>query len=253
MKLATKAFYLERYLDLLDQYNLLPSNTVRRFSERRSLRAFAKTIKPGKNPQIAGYRFSPIKVRTLTGRRFDWLLAVDGKMRCTKRLTVFVGHRFVDNVTRNFRHNLQRAVQPYGVRLVYSDSDMPNAPIFQTILDRIGKSKFCVFDDRETEVRPNVFIELGAAIALKRPYFYFSFVGKRRVKIKGMEQKVEIPSDLDGMLRMPYETYEDLFTEFAVRLPGFLVDRKLAVRKGTPSVLRMRPAPLRARRRMLST
>lgn len=231
MRLATKVFYLERYLDLLDQYNLLPSKSARRFSNPRFLWGFAKTIVAGKKPQIAGYKFSIVKLRTLTGGRSDWLLAVDSKLRCTRKLTVFVGHRFVDDVTKNVRHNLQRAVQPYGLRLVYSDTDMPNGPVFQTILERIKTSEFCVFDDRETEVRPNVFIELGAAIALGRPYFYFSFLRKRRVKVKGMEQKVEIPSDLDGMLRMPYENYEDLFTEFAIRLPAFLQDRKLAVHK----------------------
>ena len=37
---------------------------------------------------------------------------------------------------------------------------MPNTPVFETILTRIKKSDFCIFDDRETETRPNVFIEL---------------------------------------------------------------------------------------------
>ena len=97
-------------------------------------------------------------------------------------------------------------------------------------MERIKTSAFCIFDDRQTEIRPNVFIELGAAIAFGRPYFYFSFLRKQSVKVKGRELKAAIPSDLDGMLRMPYESYEDLFTEFAVRLPGFLVDRKLATR-----------------------
>lgn len=231
MKFATKVSQLQRYLDLLDQYNLLPLKSAARFSDGRFLRAFAKTIVAGKKPQVAGYKFSTAKLRGLTGKHSDWLLAVDSKLRCTRKLTIFVGHRFVDDVTKNLRHNLQRAVQPYGVRLVYSDSDMPNGPVFQTILERMRSSELCVFDDRETEVRPNVFIELGAAIALGRPYFYFSFLRKQRVKVKGKRQKVEIPSDLDGMLRMPYETYEALFTEFAVRLPAFLQDRKLAVHK----------------------
>lgn len=230
MNVATKVSHLERYLSLLDQYNLLPSKHAQRFSKPPFLRGFAKTIVEGKKPQIAGYRFSTIKLRTLAGKHADWLLAVDSKLRCKRKLTAFVGHRFVDSVTKNLRHNLQRAVQPYGIRLVYSDSDMPNGPVFDTILERIKSSGFCIFDDRETEVRPNVFIELGAAIAFGRPYFYFSFLRKQTVHVKSRKLKAEIPSDLDGMLRMPYETYEDLFTEFAVRLPGFLVDRKLATR-----------------------
>jgi nucleoside 2-deoxyribosyltransferase len=49
---------------------------------------------------------------------------------------------------------------------------MPNGSIFETIVQRIRQSDFCVFDDRETEVRPNVSIELGVAIGIGKPYFY---------------------------------------------------------------------------------
>jgi hypothetical protein len=36
--------------------------------------------------------------------------------------------------------------------------------VFETILELIRGADFSIFDDRETEVRPNVLIELGAAI-----------------------------------------------------------------------------------------
>ena len=44
-------------------------------------------------------------------------------------------------------------LRPYGIRLIYSDSDMPNGPVFETILERIRATDFSIFDDRETEVR----------------------------------------------------------------------------------------------------
>lgn len=102
--------------------------------------------------------------------------------------------------------------------------------MFKTILDRIKTCDFCIFDDRETEVRPNVFIELGAAIALGRPYFYFNFQNKRTVPIGRRNERVSTPSDLAEMLCVPYQQYEDLFLEFAMRLSGFLIDRGLARR-----------------------
>lgn len=139
-----------------------------------------------------------------------------------------MGHRFVKSVTNTLRHNLQVVLRSYGADLWYSDTDTPNEPIFDTILGRIQRSDFCIFDDRETETRPNVLIELGAAIALGRPYFYFNYENKRPVRIAGKRERITTASDLAGMLYMPYTSYEELLPEFALRLPGFLRDRKLA-------------------------
>ena len=104
----------------------------------------------------------------------------------------------------------------------------PNGPVFQTILERIRTADFSIFDDRETEVRPNVLIELGAAIGMGRPYFYFNYANKRPVKISRTAEPITTASDLAGMLYLPYTSYRDLFVQFARRLPAFLVDRKLA-------------------------
>jgi predicted nucleotide-binding protein len=143
-------------------------------------------------------------------------------------LRAFVGHRFTPAVTRTLRHNLQIVLRPYGITPVYSDSDMPNGPVFETILDRIRRADFSIFDDRETEVRPNVLIELGAAIGMQRPYFYFNYGKKRTVRIKNRQERITTASDLAGMLYMPYTTHRELFVDFARRLPGFLLDRALA-------------------------
>ena len=92
-------------------------------------------------------------------------MAVNRRSRCQRKLRVFVGHRFTPAATRNLRHNLQIVLRPYGIKTVYSDSDMPNGPVFETILERIRTADFSIFDDRETEVRPNVLIELGGQSA----------------------------------------------------------------------------------------
>ena len=116
----------------------------------------------------------------------------------------------------------------YGIKPVYSDSDMPNGAVFETILARIRSADFSIFDDRETEVRPNVLIELGSAIGMRKPYFYFNYGNKRTVKINNRHEPITTASDLAGMLYLPYTSYRYLFVEFARRLPGFLVDRSLA-------------------------
>ena len=97
------------------------------------------------------------------------------------------------------------------------------------ILTRINKSDFCIFDDWETEYyAPDVFIELGAAIAFGHSYFHLSFNKKRTVKIGRRREEIEVPSDFAGLLRLNYSNYEDLFLQFAIKLPAFLKDRGLA-------------------------
>jgi hypothetical protein len=128
-----------------------------------------------KRPRLAGYEFSAMRLRSVSGVGVETVLGVDRRLRPAHPLRAFVGHRFTPGVTNNLRHNLQLLCCPYGISLRYSDSDMPNGSIFETIVQRIRESDFCVFDDRETEVRPNVLIELGAAIGIGKPYFYLSY------------------------------------------------------------------------------
>jgi hypothetical protein len=123
---------------------------------------------------------------------------------------------------------LQAVLRPYKIAPIYSDTDTPNGPIFETILKRIRAADFSIFDDRESEVRPNVLIELGAAIGMRRPYFYFNYANKRTVKIGRKHEPITTASDLAGMLHLPYASYRRLFVEFAQRLSAFLVDRSLA-------------------------
>jgi len=150
------------------------------------------------------------------------VLGIDRRLRPARPLRAFVGHRFTPGVTNNLRHNLQLLCRPYGVSLWYSDTDMPNGSVFETIVQRIRQSDFCVFDDRETEVRPNVLIELGVAIGTGKPYFYLNYQKKRKVAIARRKEVITTASDLAGMLYMPYTSYEDVCLELAMRLPGFL-------------------------------
>jgi hypothetical protein len=190
--------------------------------------AFARSILKGTGPRIANHVFSLVELRSTHGRQISIVLAVNRKIRPVRKLEAFVGHRFCSAVTPNLRHNLGILFNAYGVQPRYSDSDSPNGSIFQTILDRIRSCDFAVFDDRETETRPNTLIEVGATIAMGKPHFYFNFENKRKVMIGKRSERIRTASDLAGMLYMPYREYDSLFREFAVRLPLFMLDRGLA-------------------------
>jgi hypothetical protein len=214
--------------DLLNQYQGMGARQRKRMEAPNFHRAFARSILDGDLPQIAGNVFSLVQLRSIDSRNLFSILPVRRAVRPRRKLEAFIGHRFTDGVTPNLRHNLAILFNAYGIQSKYSDSDSPNGPIFQTILDRIRRCDFAVFDDRETETRPNTLIEIGAAIALGKPHFYFNYENKHTIRIGNRRERIETASDLAGMLYMPYTEYDALFREFAVRLPLFLLDRGLA-------------------------
>ncbi|SPF55003.1 hypothetical protein SBA4_6790004 [Candidatus Sulfopaludibacter sp. SbA4] len=219
---------VEAWIDHLNQYSEISERDIRRLRDLAYARAFARMLLGGNRNRFGGHEFWIANLRELNGREFPTVMAVNRRIRCLRKLRVFVGHRFTTAVTSTLRHNLQIVLRPYGIRPVYSDSDMPNGPVFETILERIRAADFSIFDDRETEVRPNVLIELGAAIGMRKPYFYFNYGNKRTVRINNRHEPITTASDLAGMLYLPYTSYSGLFVEFARRLPGFLVDRSMA-------------------------
>jgi hypothetical protein len=218
---------VEAWIDHLNQYSEISERDVRRLHDVAYARAFARMLLGGNRNRFGGYEFRIASLRELNGREFLTVIAENRRILCPRSVRVFVGHRFTPTVT-TLRHNLQIVLRPYGIKPVYSDSDMPNGPVFETILERIRAADFSIFDDRKTEVRPNVLIELGAAIGMRKPYFYFNYGKKRTVKIHNRHEPITTASDLAGMLYLPYTSYRGLFVEFSRRPPGFLLDRSLA-------------------------
>jgi hypothetical protein len=216
------------WIDHLNAYNEITARSLRRYRDEPAVEGFGRSLLEGNRARLASYEFWLANLREVNGREVPVVMAASRRIRCRRNLRVFVGHRFTPTVTRNLRHNLQIVLRPYGIKPVYSDSDMPNGPVFETILKRIRAADFSIFDDRETEVRPNVLIELGAAIGMRKPYFYFNYGNKRTVRINNRHEPIATASDLAGMLYLPYTSYRGLFVEFARRLPGFLVDRSMA-------------------------
>jgi hypothetical protein len=167
----------------IHQYHGMGTRQRKRIEARGFYSAFARSMFAGATPQVAGYVFNLVRLRSILGASILSVVPVKRGIRSTHKLQAFVGHRFTDAVTQNLRHNLAIVLKAYGIQPRYSDSDSPNGPVFQTILDRIRKCDFAIFDDRETEVRPNTLIEIGAATAMDKPHFYFNHENKRTIKI----------------------------------------------------------------------
>jgi hypothetical protein len=230
LTLGAATAQVRAYIDFLHPYSLLPARSLQRFGEERAQRAIAKTVLEAKRPRLAGFEFSVAPFRSGRGSTVPGVLAIDRGLHSGRPLGAFVGHRFTPAVTNSLRHNLQWNCRPDGISLWYSDSDTPNGSVFETIVSRIRQSDFCLFDDHDTEVRPNVLIELGVAIGMGKPYFYLNYQKKRTVTIRQRKERILTATDLAGMLYVPYTEYEELARELAMRLPGFLADRKLRVR-----------------------
>ncbi len=98
---------------------------------------------------------------------------------------------------------------------------MTASGFFDDIVKEIRKCDFCIFDNRRTERKPNVYIEAGIAYVLKKP---FILANHRR-------NSVGIPIDLGHIMNVPYEGYDDLCKTIYFNLPIFLSRNGLSRRR----------------------
>jgi len=124
-----------------------------------------------------------IDLRECNGRSFDFIQALPSA-KPTRRLTCFIGHRFAPGIERNLRYNLSHLLEPYNVRLIWSGYDLQAANLFSDIVKHIRNCSMCIFDNRGTLSRPNVYIEVGVAFAAKRPMMVCEYTGASR---RGLE------------------------------------------------------------------
>jgi len=174
-----------------------------------------------------------IDLRECNGRSFDFIQALPSA-KPTRRLTCFIGHRFAPGIERNLRYNLSHLLEPYNVRLIWSGYDLQAANLFSDIVKHIRNCSMCIFDNRGTLSRPNVYIEVGVAFAAKRPMMVCEYTGASR---RGLETG-SVPSDLTGLVRITYKTYEELSRKLYFGLPAFVARNRLS-----------RPPSRRTRRR----
>ena len=163
-----------------------------------------------------------IHLREMDGTEFPFLLALPSTRGAKQALTCFVGHRFLKSIQGPLRFNLAHVFNPYGIELRWSAQDLSATETFRDIISGIRNSKMCFFDTFATTNKPNVYIEVGIACAFRVPMILAEYEGGT-----SLEGQSEIPSDLQGLFRIRYTSYRELFRKLYFGLPNFIVKNRI--------------------------
>lgn len=156
-----------------------------------------------------------VHLREMDGSEFPFLLALPQEKSTQRPLPCFVGHRFLKKIESPLRFNLAHILNPYGIELKWSAQDLSASDMFRDIVQNIRGASMCLFDCLETSDKPNVFIEIGIAYALEVPMIVTEYT-------REPSESSEIPSDLHGLFRIRYTTYQELFRKLYFGLPNFI-------------------------------
>jgi hypothetical protein len=176
-------------------------------------------------PGFPGAKLVLLNLRDTGGRRFNLLVFkranFAGPRRRQRHLRCLVGHRFTTRISETFRWNLRQLFDLFGIRAVYSGFDGAAVHIIQDLCEKIRRYDFCLFDNRETTKpsKPNVYIEAGIALALRRPFIFTHY------------QHEVWPSNFSNVNYIGYENYKELFEELYAKLPIFLMEKVVRRRR----------------------
>ena len=109
----------------------------------------------------------------------------------------FVAHEFSRQEKDDLRAAIEKAFQGTDLRAYYADIEFRNTHILSKIKERIFTTQFGIYDISNSS-KPNVFIELGLAMAAEKPFYIICKKGSN------------IPADLAGLDRIEYESYREL-------------------------------------------
>jgi hypothetical protein len=101
-------------------------------------------------------------------------------------------------------------LSPYGIDLRWSGYDLSARDVFDEVVYGIKSADLCVFDNLGTLNRPNVYIEVGIAHALGKPMLVCEYAGGKAERRRRIADTGSVPSDLQGLFRIQYRSYEDL-------------------------------------------
>lgn len=110
----------------------------------------------------------------------------------------FVAHEFSASGLEDLRSAIKEALSSSGLEPYFADKEVIEGQIFiNKILPKIRSCRFGIYDI-SNPAKPNVFIELGAAIAIGARYYIV------------VREGVPVPSDLQGLDRIEYRSFEHL-------------------------------------------
>jgi hypothetical protein len=179
--------------------------------------------------QLDGYgQLRIVEPREPDGSRFPFLQGLAApEPSDRKQLTCFVGHRFLPTIENSLRFNLVHLLSPYRIGLRWSGYDLSARDVFDEIVRGIATADLCLFDNMGTLNRPNVYIEIGIAHALGKPMMVCEYAGDTAEGREKIADTGSVPSDLKGLFRIQYRSYEELCRQLCFNLPLFLARYEL--------------------------
>lgn len=164
-----------------------------------------------------------VHLREPTGAEFPFLQGLTrGHWTAAKPLVCFVGHRFLKDIERSLRFNLVHLFEPYNVALRWSGYDLTARNLFEDVVAGIREADLCFFDNLGTLNKPNVYIEIGIAHALGKPMLVSEYLGPDSSGRRKIPDTGSVPSDLEGLCRIQYQSYQDLCRQLYFGLIVFL-------------------------------
>jgi hypothetical protein len=138
----------------------------------------------------------------------------------------FVAHEFSPDQIDDLRRAIDEALESSGLQGYYADAELRQGHIFRDkILPKITDTVFGIYDV-SNPAKPNVFLELGAGLALDK------------ICIIICKRGTSIPADLGGLDRIEYQSYKDLTSQLKDKLLAYLppasTGRKLIIRIPKP-------------------
>jgi hypothetical protein len=214
-----KDFYEQRFVCGTiseDEFYVAQGVLISADLERCAVELFAQSPLPVHIPGGAAIRL--VHLREIDGSELPFLLPVVPR-RSQKPISCFLGHRFVKEIEGPLRYNLRHVFNPDSIELAWSAQDLSASDVFGGIMKSIRRSDMCFFDNRGTAERPNVYIEVGIALAFGVPTIVTEYVGRNG-------SAANLPSDFQGLFRIQYVTYEQLFRTLYFGLPNFILKNR---------------------------
>ena len=166
-----------------------------------------------------------IYLREFSGSEFPFIQGLAQQSSGKKsELSCFIGHRFLHDIESSLRFNLVHLFEPHAITLRWAGDDLGAGDLFEKILIGIRRADLCLFDNLATFNKPNVYIEIGIAYALRKPMLFCEYTG---AAAGTPFETGSVPSDLQGLLRIQYQSYQELCKKLYFGLPSFLKHNKL--------------------------
>jgi len=116
----------------------------------------------------------------------------------------FVAHEFSKKKKDDLRDAIERAFRGTGLNAYYADLELRQSHILEKIKDMIFETQFGIYDISNPS-KPNVFLELGIAMAAEQPYYI----------ICEEEKGTGVPTGLAGLDVIYYQSYRQLTEKLA--------------------------------------